>query len=339
MNPRKLIFPNDELKHDSIIEWWYFNGHLHDQAGNRYAFMDCLFKAKTKAVKIPLISNIPIKIIYFSHAILTDLAKQNFVSTISPLSIISKDSWTRPLLFVNYTNQLLISGYINSVIEQLDNNRYHLKTENFDLSLVSLKSPLLEGGNGFLEVGSGKSTYYYSLTNLQTDGLIKIDNQWLKVSGQAWMDHQWADVSYTKDTWTWFSIQLNNQAELVCFEYIDGKSKTYLASISLPDNRQLHFTDFKITPLNQTWKSSKTKNIYQLSWRLEIPEQKIDLTVKPLIENQEIIFGNINYWEGPLSVEGIFNGQPVAGFLELVGRPSQLINKQEILKRLNLNLI
>ncbi|MHA1895810.1 MAG: lipocalin-like domain-containing protein, partial [Promethearchaeota archaeon] len=36
---KKIEFPKDELAHNSIIEWWYFNGHLTDKQGNRYAFM------------------------------------------------------------------------------------------------------------------------------------------------------------------------------------------------------------------------------------------------------------------------------------------------------------
>jgi len=328
MNIKKLSFPEDEKFHDSIIEWWYFNGHLKDEENNNYAFMDCLFKAKTKEVKIPFISNIPKKIIYFSHSILTDLKNQKFKNIISPISIISKDSWTKPMLFINYTNQLVINGYINSVIEQKSSNQYRIKSENFDLNFTSIKSPLLVGGPGFVKVGKNKSSYYYSLTNLETKGVIKIDNKWKKVTGKSWMDHQWADVKYTKETWNWFSIQLNNNTEIVCFEYNQGGVKTLLASVCLPDNKQIHFKDIKITPLEENWKSKKTKLKYQLSWKIEIPKIKAELEVKPLIKNQEMIFGGINYWEGPLKVTGNFNGQEVAGqgFLELLNKPSKLID-------------
>ena len=152
------------------------------------------------------------------------------------------------------------------------------------------------------------------------------------------MDHQWADVSYSQDTWTWFSIQLENNLELVCFEYVEDNTKTYLASISLPDGQARHFTNITIKALDESWKSEKTKNVYQLSWQIEIPDQKINLIVKPLIKNQEMVFGAINYWEGPMAVTGSVNGQAVSGqgFLELVGRPSQFLDKKEILKRLRL---
>ena len=58
---KPIRFPEDELAHDCIIEWWYFNGHLVGDDGNRYSFMDCLFKANVKEVEIPFLSKIPIK--------------------------------------------------------------------------------------------------------------------------------------------------------------------------------------------------------------------------------------------------------------------------------------
>jgi len=193
--------------------------------------------------------------------------------------------------------------------------------------LTSVKKPLLEGGNGYVNLDS-KKTYYYSLTNLKTKGEIRIKNKLIKVKGKSWMDHQWANVSYSKDKWTWFSIQLDNEIEMVCFEYDDGKTKTYLASISYSNGKQEHIHEVKFTPLKIKWTSPKTKTEYPLSWRIEIPQKNIDLKVTPLIKNQEMIFGTINYWEGPLTVRGLFNNQTVRGlgFLELVGCPAKYGN-------------
>jgi predicted secreted hydrolase len=34
-----LTFPDDEGRHmDAETEWWYFNGHVEAEDGNRYAF-------------------------------------------------------------------------------------------------------------------------------------------------------------------------------------------------------------------------------------------------------------------------------------------------------------
>ena len=66
---KPIKFPGDESVHDYIVEWWYFNGHLKDEQDNEYSFMDCLFKVDIKKVKIPFLSNIPLKdIIFFSFS-------------------------------------------------------------------------------------------------------------------------------------------------------------------------------------------------------------------------------------------------------------------------------
>lgn len=62
-----------------------------------------------------------------------------------------------------------------------------------------------------------------------------------------------------------------------------------------------------------------------MSWKIIIPERDIDLILSARINNQELLFGSINYWEGPLKVNGLFGNKKVVGvgFMELVGYPSQ----------------
>lgn len=321
MKYKKIIFPKDEQAHNNIIEWWYFNGNLKDGNGDKYAFMDCLFKVDVKRVNIPFLK-LPFKTAYFSHSLISDIKNKKCYREVNPLSVVSADSFSKPLLFINYTSPSL-EGYTNYVIENIGKSRYHIKTRDIDLILTSKKKPLLEGGKGFVDLNPDK-TYYYSLTNLKTKGRIRIKNRWIEVTGKSWMDHQWADVPYNENKWTWFSIQLSNNTEIVCFEYDEGKSKTNLASISYPDNRQKHLYEVEFKSLKNKWRSRKTGTTYALSWEISIPSEKITLRVEPLINNQEINFGTINYWEGPLKVKGKIDKKKVEGegFMELVGYPS-----------------
>lgn len=318
MKYKKIKFPQDESAHNNIIEWWYFNGNLKDKKGNKYAFMDCLFKVDVNKVKIPFLK-VPFKTAYFSHSLLSDIKENKFYPEVNPLSIVSTDSFSKPLLFINYTSPSL-EGYTNYIIEKLEKSKYRIKTKNIDLIMTSTKKPVLTGGKGFVDLKPEK-TYYYSLTNLQTKGRIKIKNKWIEVTGKSWMDHQWADVSYSKNKWTWFSIQLQNNMEIVCFEYDDGKNKTYLASISYPNNKQKHFSEVEFKPLGKKWKSEKTGTLYPLSWEIKIPKERIILKVESLINNQEVNFGTINYREGALNVKGRIDKKKIkgGGFMELVG--------------------
>ncbi len=321
---KSIKFPKDEFIHNYIIEWWYFNGHLKDKNGNKYAFMNCLFKVNVKKAKIPFLSHIPFKISYFSHSLILDLKHKTFHHRIAPFSIISDDSFSKPMFYINYINLEIKKGYNNCIIEKTDKSTYHIKNEDIDLDLYSIKPPLLEGGKGYLDLHS-KTTYYYSLTNLKTKGRIKIKNKWINITGKSWMDHQWADVTYSKDKWNWFSIQLDDDTEIVCCVYDDGEIKTYFADISYSNGKQEHFTKIKIIPLKGYWTSPKSKAVYPLSWQIKIPEKKLELNITTKINNQEILFGSINYWEGPIQVKSEFNGKKVngVGFMELVGYPSQ----------------
>jgi predicted secreted hydrolase len=321
---KPIQFPRDEQAHDKIIEWWYWNGHLNGDDGNRYAFMDCLFQAKPKKVKLPFFK-VPLAKAYFSHSIVSDIKKQKVYPTVDYLSLISGESFKRPLLFVDYINTDFFDGYTVSAMEETAPFQYRLRAKNFDLNLISTKKPFLENGQGYLNVMAGRGTYYYSLTNLKTEGIIRINGQEIKVKGKSWMDHQWADAPYVQDKWNWFSIQLKNNIEIVCFEYSGAKKTSALAGISYPDGRSENFSHVIFTPLGEKWISPRTRASYPLSWLIEIPARKIKLKVEPLIKNQEMMFGTLNYWEGPLKVSGSFGGKKVTGqgFLELVGRPSQ----------------
>jgi predicted secreted hydrolase len=322
---KPIKFPEDEQVHDNAVEWWYFNGNLEDKKGNQYAFMDCLFKVEVRKIKNLVLSKSPLKNFYFSHSIFSDIKKKKSYPSINYFSLVSKDSFSRPLLFINHTNPITMGGYVNSLIEETKEFEYHLKNENLDLKLVSQKKPLLVGGEGYLNMGQQKKTYYYSLSNLATEGLVRVNNLWIEVQGKSWMDHQWINTDFSEDNWKWFSLQLEDNTELVCFLYQDSKTKIKMATISYPDDHQEHTSEIEFVPQGKKWKNFKTGNEYNLSWQIRIPSKNITLEVEPLLKNQEMVFGKINYWEGPLSVKGIFEGRAVKGkgFMELVGYPSK----------------
>jgi predicted secreted hydrolase len=324
---KPIKFPADESAHDYIVEWWYFNGHLQDADGNGYAFMDCLFKVDVEKVKIPFLSRIPLKTTYFSHSQLSDIKQRSFNDRIAPFSVISDDSFSKEQLYINYINPEIKNGYHNCIIEKVGASKYHIKNEDIDLTMTPMKECLLEGGDGYVNLHS-RSAYYYSLTNLKTEGRIKVADKWLDVTGKSWMDHQWANASYSKDRWDWFSIQLDDDTEIVCFVYDDGKDKTYLADISYPDGHREHHAAVEIIPSEKHWVSPKSKASYPLAWQIKIPAKAIELNLTAKIENQEMLFGSINYFEGPVSVEGSFGGTAVRGdgFMELVGYPSEYSN-------------
>jgi predicted secreted hydrolase len=110
----------------------------------------------------------------------------------------------------------------------------------------------------------------------------------------------------------------------MCVEYNDGDKSEFLVDIIDKENRQWHSKKLVLKPIGKIWKSSKTKAEYPLVWEIIIPGKNIKLKVEAKIKDQEMVFGTINYWEGPLKVEGTVGGEKVGGFgfMELVGYPS-----------------
>ncbi len=330
---KPLSFPRDNKTHKAVIEWWYFNGHLWDKDKKHYSFMDCFFKADIKKINLPLLSKIPFKknfgilspYVYFSHSVLSDITGRKNYKDIQNISLVSSDSFSRPLLFVNYINPLIVRGYANYEISETSPFNFHVKTGNLDLRLESKKQPLLEGGRGYISLGKRKS-YYYSLTDLSAEGEITIGKKRVEVKGKAWMDHQWANAAYNeyKDKWSWFSLQMENGTDIACIEYTDGKNKDCLVDIMDAKGKTEHYSRLLLTPGKDVWHSKKTKAKYPMSWRMEIPDKKIKLNVRSTMPDQEMIYGPINYWEGPVEAKGAIGKKKIKGigFMELVGYPS-----------------
>lgn len=311
---KPIKFPQDEQKHDHVIEWWYFNGNLKTKDGREFSYMNTLFATKPKQVKIPFLRKIPLKTLYFSHYLLTDNQSHKFWHKINPICLVNPNSFTKPLLWVQYDNACLI--------EETSLLNYRIVNDFIDLKLSATKKPLLLNKKGFLDL-QVKTTYYYSLTNLKTQGLIKIKDKWIEVSGLSWMDHQWAQGPLIRgDKWTWFSIQLNNGIDLVCFVYGD-EIKTFHASL-MDKNGRTKFTDnliLKTKPIK--YHSRETGSDYQLGYEIYLPAWQMSLEVKPFNKKQEMVFGTINYWEGGIDVQGEIKNKRVKGqgFMELVGSP------------------
>jgi predicted secreted hydrolase len=329
MKQRPIKLPEDTKPHDTIIEWWYFNGHLADAKGARYSFMDCLFRADADKVNIPYLKNIfsrsvSGKYVAFAHSTLANITKKTSEREIQNISLFSRDSFTRPLFYVNYIDPIATAkGFLVNEMAEIKPGIFHVKTRWIDLVMESKRKPLLEGGQGFITM-RGRESFYYSLTDLTTTGAIRVGEEWVPVTGRSWMDHQWADVAYAKDKWTWFSMRLDDGTVLMCVEYDDGKGKDYLVDILDSNGRAAHYRHAVFTQGKERWKSRMTKTEYPLSWTITVPQANLTLTTSAPLPNQEMIFGSINYWEGPISVAATVGGKrrKGVGFMELSGYPS-----------------
>ena len=144
------------------------------------------------------------------------------------------------------------------------------------------------------------------------------------------MDHQWGNfLASGAGGWDWYSIQLQNNTELMMYFIHDTTGKllsTYSEYIdSAGKNVRISPSALKTTVL-ATWTSPMTGITYPSGWRLAIdaPQLHTTLMITPQLRNQELVTsqstGNI-YWEGAVSVQAQRNGATIdgEGYVELTG--------------------
>ena len=81
----------------------------------------------------------------------------------------------------------------------------------------------------------------------------------------------------------------------------------------------LSSNDFDLTVLDE-WTSSYSGATYPSGWQVTFPKLNIDLTVEPLIDDQEMKVSYV-YWEGAVDVSGTMMDEDVngSGYVELTG--------------------
>lgn len=316
-----IHFPQDEGTHNNLTEWWYYTGHMQatDIIGklHTYGFEMVIFQA--------LRSNLPP--VYPAHFAITDLTRNEFHYDQRRVTQFNASIPTgQPAQGIDvHVGDWSIQGK-----DGQDRLAASMKDYTINLNLTGLKAPTLHNGNGLITYGLGGFSYYYSRTRMDVGGTLMDHNQPMKVTGTAWMDHQWGDfLTLGGGGWDWYSVQLNNHTEIMLYFIRDAIGKTISTYVGYTDaagkasmipEQSLHST------VLDHWTSPTTGITYPSGWRLEIndPQVRASLTINPLLKNQELVVTNTTgnvYWEGAVKITGQSNGQPITGegYVELTG--------------------
>ena len=144
------------------------------------------------------------------------------------------------------------------------------------------------------------------------------------------MDREFGTWTPTENQkgWDWFSIQLDNNTELMCYQLRNGAGEpSPFSSGTLVDDdgssTMLKSGDFSIGPTGE-WKSPNSGAAYPSGWKVSVPSQSIELEITPVVKDQELDTRGttmIVYWEGSCLVKGTSAGENVGGkaYVELVG--------------------
>jgi predicted secreted hydrolase len=323
----EFAFPRDHGAHPEYrTEWWYYTGHLRTESGRRYGFEVTFFRvgmenagrASARPTSWDLHALMP------AHFAVTDIEAKDFrfYEKLNRDSVFTAQAAEGKLDVFNEGWRAITNpdGSWRLVARQ--------GKDALDLTLRTQKAPAVHGENGVSvkAQGAGYASHYYSMTRMEASGTINGQ----RATGQVWMDHEFGSSALRENQqgWDWFSIQLDNDAELMLYiiRSKDGTADvTSSGSLITDDGQVIHIRreQMRVTPLAK-WKSSKSGATYPMGWRVELPSYKVTLTLQPLMREQELVTRgstNVTYWEGACDVSGAFGGNPVRGegYVEMTG--------------------
>ncbi len=334
-------FPRDHGSHEQFqTEWWYFTGHLSGTNGRRFGYELTFFRRgidSSEAWSNP--SSWAMRHLYFAHFALTDEANDQFqfAEKLSRAGINKAGARTDSL-------DVWIDRWSVKAVAP-DHRQFQLQAQaegfSIDLTVESRKPPVIHGIHGVSRKGQHPehTSHYYSLTRLQTTGSVVVDGTRMGVNGVSWMDHEFGSADLAEDLvgWDWFSLQLDNDHDIMAYglRRADGTFDAASSATLVWPNGSTKFLSFEEVHVNvqRHWTSPVSGASYPNQWTFSIPSEEIELMISPRMAHQELVTRRstgVTYWEGAVNVTGLWKGRDIhgQGYVELTGyaepyRPSR----------------
>jgi len=351
--PVPLEFPRDHGPHPRFrSEWWYFTGILQTPAQvaprRRFGYQLTIFRQGLQPDPAPRASAWATGNIYMGHLAISDLdgapgrprfhAYQRFArdglalagARAAPFEV-WVDDWrvagpadgtaTFPLT-------LRARAAVGDQMGDAPGPSPAIPEASLELVASAGRGPILQGERGLSRKGPGpgNASYYHSFTRLPTQGTLTLDGQSFPVSGTSWLDREWSTSALDAAVvgWDWSGLRLDDGRDVMVYKLrtaAGAAAAESRATLIDPDGRTHLFGPdaFTLAPLGQ-WRSADGEARYPADMRLQIPAASVDLTITPLLADQELLLA-VRYWEGAVAVAGVDEGRAVSGsgYLELTG--------------------
>jgi predicted secreted hydrolase len=325
-DPVPVGIPRDDAPHRRLTEWWYYTGHLVDEAGGHWGFEFVVFRAERGGFPVS----------WASHLALTDETGKRFLyaqrAEIGPqVDESSASGFAFSILGAGQSAWTMAGSGVDrlgaaAVAAEVMGSGWGTPFA-IDLSLKSRKPPALHDGDGWIDFGIAGGSYYYSRTDLAATGSIEVEGRSLAVSGRAWFDHQWGDFISVGGGWDWFALNLETGLDLTLSLVRDpqGGYAIVYGTLVRPDGSTKHLDRNAFTvETTAHWRSPTTGTDYPAGWRIAIPGEHLAIDLTPTVADQELdttATSGVVYWEGSQRVEATLNGRPVRGeaYVELTG--------------------
>jgi len=325
-------FPRDHGSHDEFrTEWWYYTGHVIARNGRRFGYQLTFFRRRMDPERVgsnP--SRWALHQLYLAHFAITDVDRSRFqfAEKLSRAGLGKAGADTGRLhVWIDHWSA-------EASADAPSHHHLRASTPEFavDLTLTPAKPAVVHGQDGLSRKGAqpGQASHYYSLTRLGTEGSVTIQGEPFAVTGTSWMDHEFGSGDLGKDQvgWDWFSVQLDNDTELMLYRLrrTDGSVEPMSSGTWVPAHgrAQALTVDDVHVEARGTWTSRASGARYPSGWRVTVPQFGLALDLAPLLADQELITRRstqITYWEGAVRARGTLHGTSVTGqgYVELIG--------------------
>ena len=325
-------FPEDHWAHPTYkTEWWYFTGHT-----GRFAYQFTMFKVGLAERQLPGTAWSTEQLV-MGHVAITDLAsgEHRFAEVVQRVAPELAGYGAPPEPLVIWCRGPAGTAEPWELRWQDGGFAFHARDSaqrfSMDLTTREAKPLIFQGPNGLSRKGPGEeaASLYYSQTRLATRGTIEIDGARHAVTGESWMDKEFGSNLLGADQvgWDWFSLQLDDQRELMLYVLRRADGGVDWASGTLVDRdggtTYLGRDAFTVTP-SGAWQSQATGARYPTHWAIRVPGHGLALEVDAKAQAQENVskaVPRLFYWEGAVQVTGSALGR---GFVELTGYATSL---------------
>lgn len=321
--PREFSFPADHGPHPGFRnEWWYVTGNVETAAGRHFGYQVTFFNAALDSEPPNGASAWQGNTLWMAHLAVTDVDSGKHVA-------LERFSRANPGLAGAALNPFRV-WLENWQLHSLNNDNdfpWQLQASDGDVSLslqlLPLKPPVLQGNSGLSRKSAepGNASYYYSMTRLQTAGVLRLGNEEFIVSGNSWLDREWSTSALGADQrgWDWFSLQFADGQELMYYQLLNAKGVadanshgnwTDAGSMQTP----VEPNQLVLLPL-ASW-TGPDGVAYTTRWQLQY--RGSTWLVEALVDDQYMAL-SLPYWEGAVRVTDAASGTEVGhGFLEMV---------------------
>lgn len=308
-----IRFPLDHTSHPEFaVEWWYITANLTDELNNPYALQWTLFRFASESQKTPWANAQQ----YMGHVGLRDGKQAWFEERFARggvgnagVSATPFNAFIDDWQWLAQTSKLFPSTLEFTIDSQIKVN----------LEFTSSKPFVKHGAQGFSRKlrDSNQASYYYSQPHIQVSGVLELPNQALRVSGNAWFDHEWSSQLIDSQTkgWDWFSIHFDDGAKLMLFNMRhQQKGDFWSGTLIKKGGKTIHLSEQDFQGI-VTKRSKVAGRLLPLYWSIQIPEHQIDILISPM-QIEQWNPGVFSYYEGGTVISGSHSG---VGFIELTG--------------------